>query len=139
MSKSPKKVSGTFLRSSAPSKDLFALELFIAKLLRYGVFLAGILIFIGWASQIDFHEDTFSHFTAYKASPLIPALQGLWARAEYGLLISYLGLGVLISLPVLRVAMTGAVFIKQKDFIMAGLVALVLSGLILSFVLGFEI
>lgn len=118
---------------------LFSLELFIAKFLRYGVFFAAALLFIGWILQIDFHHDTFAAFSVYKNTPLKQTLTELIANQSYGLLISYLGLIVLISLPVLRVALTAFAFVMERDYRLAAIAALVLGGLLFSFVLGFKI
>ncbi len=118
---------------------LFSLELFIAKFLRYGVLLAGGLMFIGWMMQIDFQHDTFAAFKQYQHLPLTQALDAAFANHAYGLLVAYLGLFVLIALPILRVGLTAIVFIIEKDYALAACAALVLSGLALSFALGYAI
>ncbi len=126
-----------------PSVDtesrLFSLELFIAKFLRYGVFFAAALLFVGWMMQIDFRHDTFEAFSVYKNTPLKQTLSELTATNSYGLLISYLGLVVLISLPVLRVALTACAFVMERDYRLAAVAVVVLVGLLFSFVLGFKI
>jgi hypothetical protein len=75
---------------------LFNLELFIAKFLRYGVLFAGCLIFIGWMSQIDFQHNVFESFQTYTNVPLVKTLRTVIAEHNWGLLTSYIGLGVLI-------------------------------------------
>lgn len=118
---------------------LFNLELFIAKFLRYGVLFAGLLIFAGWMSQIDFHANVFANFMHYQPAPLTETLRALIAGQEWGLLTAYAGLVVLIALPLSRVALTAFVFLAERDFILAFCALLVLFGLGVSFALGFEI
>ncbi len=118
---------------------IFNLELFIAKFLRYGVLLAGLLIFVGWMSQINFQNDVFANFTHYQPQPLIETLRGLIAQNAWGLLTAYIGLIVLIALPLSRVALVAFVFFAERDYILAACALLVLFGLGLSFFLGFEI
>lgn len=118
---------------------LFDLELFIAKFLRYGVLIAGLFIFVGWMSQIDFHHDVFAHFAAYKHATLFETLRLQIAAHNWGLLIAYFGLILLIALPLTRVALTALVFLAERDFAMALCALLVLAGLAFSFALGFEI
>jgi uncharacterized membrane protein len=115
------------------------LELFIAKFLRYGVFVAGVVIFVGWMSQINFHRNVFEDFHIYQNAPLTDTLYFLWLQHNWGLLLTYVGLMLLISLPLMRVVLTAAVFLVQKDYLLAACAGLVLFGLVLSFVLGFEI
>lgn len=119
--------------------DIYSLELFISKFLRYGVLLAGLLMLVGWMSHLSFTADTFAQFHEYQEQRLLATLSALYKAGEWGMLTSYFGMFVLILLPVLRVFMTLAVFVKQRDFILAGVSALVLFGLLLSVTLGFEI
>lgn len=118
---------------------LEALELFIAKFLRIGVLVAGCVIFIGWMSQINFHRNIFEDFQIYQHMQLTDTLSFLWFQHSYGLLIAYVGLILLISLPLLRVILTAGLFIVEKDYLMAACALLVLGGLGLSIALGFEI
>ena len=124
--------------SVADESRLFSLELFIAKFLRYGVFFAAALLFIGWMLQIDFQHDTFAAFSTYKNTPLNQTLANLMSAKSYGLLISYLGLVVLISLPVLRVLLTAIAFVFERDYLLAAIAGVVLCGLLYSFVLGYK-
>jgi uncharacterized membrane protein len=119
--------------------DVDSLELFIANFLRYGVLFAGALMFIGWMSEISFSTDTFARFSNYEDVRLVASLHRLFELKRWGLLTSYAGMLALISLPVLRVLMTLVVFAKKRDRAMAILSGLVLAGLALSVVLGFEI
>jgi uncharacterized membrane protein len=120
-------------------RDVFALELFIAKFLRVGVAVAGLLMLTGWLSQLSFSSDVFARFQEYHELRLVPQISLLWQAREWGRLVSYLGMFVLICLPVVRVLLTLLVFLKKRDFLLAMVSALVLFGLVLSAVLGFEI
>lgn len=119
--------------------ELIELELFVAKLLRRGVLIAGLLILVGWMLQISFKDNVFTNYHEYHAAPLLFTLHEFVSQKAYSKLIAYFGLAVLISLPILRVIMTGIIFLKQKNFRMAGLVAIVLIGLTISLCLGFAI
>ena len=121
------------------NERIFSLELIIAKFLRYGVLVAGALMLLGWLMQIDFHHDPFSSFTQYHHLPLTQAVSAAFAQHAYGLLIGYLGLCVLISLPIVRVALTAGVFVIDHDYGLAACAGLVLGGLALSFALGYAI
>jgi uncharacterized membrane protein len=127
----------SFMKKS--SQNLESLELRIAKILRYGVLVAGLFLLIGWAAQINFSKNIFNDFHDYQSSPLLGSLELAWRQGAWGSLTAYAGLLILICLPLLRVVMTGAVFLKQKDYIMAAVVGLVLMGLVISIGLGFEV
>ena len=120
-------------------RDTDSLELFIAYLLRVGVLSAGALMLIGWIVEIDFTRNVFIQFATYRDLRLVDALRELYDGERWGVLISYLGMTVLILLPLVRVMMTLVIFVKNRDFILAGISALVLTGLVLSFALGFEL
>lgn len=119
------------------------LEIFIAKLLRVGVILAGALMIVGWISQIDLSQlsinEKFASLSNYHQVSLMASLAHHFERHEWGVLICYAGMAVLISLPFLRVLMTMAVFAKNRDWILTGLSAAVVIGLLVSVSLGFEI
>ena len=120
-------------------KDVYALEMFIAKFLRYGVLFAGLLMLCGWLTQISFTADAFAPFHVYHDAPLFRTIAELIEAQRWGLLTAYAGMTVLISLPLLRVFMTFAVFIKKRDYTLAAVSAVVLFGLGLSIALGFEL
>jgi uncharacterized membrane protein len=120
-------------------RDVYALELFIAKLLRYGVLFAGALMLLGWVSQLSFNHDVFASFRVYEEVRLADSLQKAFVNEQWGTLVAYTGLIVLVSLPLIRVLMTLLVFLKLKDFTLAAVAAVVLVGLALSITLGFEI
>ena len=115
-----------------------AMEVKISKFLRAGVVTSGIIILIGWAMSFKADSDPFANLQTYSTFNLIDSLQMHAILQNWGKLISYFGLSILISLPVLRVFLSVILFIKQKEKIMALVGAIVLIGLITSFSLGIE-
>ena len=93
----------------------------------------------GWMSQISFTRNVFLEFQTYHDARLFQVLSEALRDQRWGTLITYTGMVILISLPLLRVLMTFAVFLKTRDYKMAGLSALVLLGLAVSLLLGFEL
>lgn len=120
-------------------KNLEALELQISKFLRFGVILSAVLLIVGFVLQFKFYGNTLFVFDTYDKIPLWNQLRFHLYHRHWGALSSYLGLGVLISLPVIRVLLTGFLFLKQKDFLLALIAFIVLSGLIISFTFGIEL
>lgn len=118
-------------------KSVFSLELTIAKLLRVGVIIAGLLIFAGWMSRFDFVRNPLAEFGTFHDEPLIPILRRAWDMRDWGLLTMYAGLISLIALPFTRVLMTAVLFVRQREYILAAFAALVVAGLLFSFSLGF--
>jgi len=119
--------------------NLHSLELKISKLLRWGVLMAGALMAIGWLSFLDFSQNPLLAFHDYKNESLQQSLQSAIDSHQWGLLIAYAGLTLLISLPLLRVLMTAILFIKQKEKVLAIIAFFVFAILILSFSLGIEL
>ena len=120
-------------------QELYNLELFISKMLRLGVLVSGALLLIGWMTQIQFTENPFLAFHEYHALPLSQFLGQLWAAGDWGMLVSFAGLFVLISLPLLRVLLTAILFLRQGERKLALIAAFVLIMLLISFSLGIEI
>lgn len=112
------------------------LELKIAKFLRLGVLVSGILIFVGWLMKFKLGVNPFYVFQDYDQISLPVLLRHYWKRRDWGVLISYAGMAALISLPIIRVMLTGVLFLKQKEHHLAIITLIVLLGLIGSFFLG---
>lgn len=112
------------------------IELGIAKMLRVGVLLSGILMMIGWAARISFSDNIFTHFQVYHEKSLLLSLQSLFENRDWPLLLSYIGLGVLISLPILRVLLTLFMFLRDREYALAASAFLVLVGLAIGISLG---
>ena len=119
--------------------DIESLELEIAKFLRGGVFTAGAIMAVGWIWKTKWAGNPFFTFEVYDQIPLMDMLKNALYRKDYGILISYAGLLVLISLPIIRVLLTAILFIRQKEFALAGIAFLVLAGLSVSILLGIEL
>lgn len=117
-------------------QDIMDFELLVAKLLRYGVLLVGVVLAVGWILSINLNENIFLEYQNYTETNLFQTLELAWANKEWGLLLSYFGLSLLILLPLLRVTMTCILFAKEKEYTMMGISLLVLVGLALSFFLG---
>jgi uncharacterized membrane protein len=118
---------------------LLSLELKISLLLRWGVLLAGAFMLIGWATLLDFSQNPLAAFHDYKGESLHDSLQNALTNNQWGLLMAYAGLLLLISLPLLRVLMTAVLFAKQKERVLAVIAFFVFATLIFSFSLGIEI
>lgn len=116
--------------------ELERMELKISKFLRIGVIISGTIIAIGWALSFNDDYDPFENLKTYHQISLINSFQIQFMLENWGLLIIYFGLMILISLPVLRVFLSIVLFVKQKEKTMALIGAIVLVGLILSFSLG---
>lgn len=120
-------------------KSLEELELKIATFLRVGVILAGVLIFSGWIFNLKFNQDPFLAFRIYDTLPLQNILAIYYRNGNWPILVCYLGLAVLISLPLIRVLLTAYLFLKQKDFLLGTIAFVVFLALVASFFLGIEL
>lgn len=118
--------------------DLDTMELKISKFLRFGVVVAGLIIATGWIMAFKWDSDPFASLQIYEPYSLIDSFQMNFLLENWGKIIAYMGLTILISLPVIRVFLSIILFIKQKEKTMALIGATVLIGLILSFSLGVE-
>ena len=119
--------------------DIETLELKISKFLRWGVLFAAILMLIGWILQFKWSGNPFFHFEVYDQIPFSSQIFFHYRKEHWGHLLSYAGLIVLISLPLIRVLLTAILFLKQKEFALAIIAFLVLLGLIVSFTFGIEL
>lgn len=111
-------------------------EVKIGRFLRGGVLFAGAVIALGWLLNFSWSEDIFTKYRTYDPIPLQNFVQYYYNQGEWGYVLSYLGLGILISLPLLRVLLTGLLFLRTGERVLAAIAALVLVGLIVSFSLG---
>ncbi len=116
-----------------------ALELFIAKLLRYGVLSAGAVLAVGWGLQLCAGVPSIAVFTQYHSQPLQRALVDGLQHSDWGSLICYGGLTLLILLPLTRVAITALLFARRREYLMMLAALFVSITLILSFALGIDV
>ena len=112
------------------------LELKISKFLRFGVIISGIIIFAGWILNFKFSGNPFYTFDTYDQIPLRDLIEFHLKNGDWSYLISYLGLIVLIFIPMIRVMLTVFLFFKEKEYLLSLIGALVFLGLILSMSLG---
>lgn len=118
--------------------EIETMELKIAKFLRAGVVVSGITMLVGWVWSFRVGHDPFAPLQEYSSLTLYQSIAVCLMLKYWGRLLIYLGLTILISLPVIRVILSVVLFIKQKEKAMALIGAIVLVGLILSFSLGVE-
>lgn len=119
--------------------ELESLELKISKFLRFGVLVAAVFMLIGWITQLIFQEHSFELLKTYNAVSVSETLEIAFAHNQWSELVAYFGLMILIALPITRVFLTAFLFIKQKEFLLAGIASFVLIALIISFSLGIEL
>lgn len=126
--------------STEPQKDsLHELELTISQILRGGVLFSGIFLLVGWLWMWFRDGDNLQTFTSYEPRPLIENIHWALVMNDRALLISLFGLVTLVCLPLVRVLMTGFLFIKQKDKGLAIMAFTVFIALVGSFLLGIDI
>lgn len=131
------------------SKDFWKerdMEIYVGKLLRYGVFLAcaitltGGLIYILQSSgnvpdykPVSGHHDSFTGVALYlrQFSSIIPGVLQFNGAA-----IIQLGVIVLIATPILRVAFSVIVFLIERDRLYVGITLLVLAIIIANMIFG---
>jgi uncharacterized membrane protein len=119
--------------------DIETLELKIAKFLRVGVIVSGLIMFAGWLTQVKWSGDPFFNFKTYDQIPLKDLILLHVRNKDWGVLLTYSGLFSLISLPLIRVLLTAVLFLRQKEFILALIAFIVLIGLLASMSLGIEL
>lgn len=119
--------------------EIESLELKISKFLRFGVLLSGVIMFVGWVLQLRWRGNPFYNYDTYDPISLVRLLEVYLRNENWGALISYFGLVVLISLPIIRVLLTAILFITQKERLLALIALIVLSGLVASVLLGIEL
>lgn len=126
-------------QASPAESSLHQLELRISHFLRGGVLFAGFLLLVGWLWMLFNSGDVLSSFQEYHPQSLSESIQWALIMNDRALLISLFGLMILVSLPVVRVLMTGVLFVRQKDYRLAVMAFAVFAVLIASFFLGIEL
>lgn len=119
--------------------ELESLEFKISKFLRLGVIVAAVFMSIGWFTQLAFQKHSLELLKTYHAVSLGETLKIAYLNNQWSELIAYLGLMILIALPITRVFLTAFLFVKQKEYLLAGIASIVLIALIVSFSLGIEL
>ncbi|MNK97000.1 hypothetical protein D3C87_1173120 [compost metagenome] len=119
--------------------QLHKLELIISKLLRVGVMTAGVCLLVGWIGMWMQHGSMLSSFHVYEPEPLFEKIQWALLMRDRSLLMATIGLVFLVCLPLVRVLLTGILFIRQKDYKLAVMAFAVFATLVASFFLGIEL
>jgi len=108
------------------------MEITISNLLRAGVLLSAVIIFIGLSM---FFVTGKSGYTGnyYPTNPL-EILSGIISLKSYSIILT--GILILILTPVFRVGVSIIVFFQEKDFLYVKITSLVFIILLVSFILG---
>ncbi len=106
-------------------------DLLISRLLRSGVIISAILVVIGMGIAIVHHPASLIGMKIHSPREVVRAI-----RDGHGQGIAMLGLLLLIATPVMRVAVSIAIFLRERDFTFVAITTAVLLLLLLSFVLG---
>jgi uncharacterized membrane protein len=136
------------LRSDEETNDeSLRIELFIARLLRWGVILSFVIVAFGIGAVIvtgqtgyqQIRLDDVNSIVQYRVTPDFPnsirdVWSGLLALKPYSIIA--LGLLVLIAIPVMRVAVSVVAFMLERDWLYVWITAFVLLVLLASFAIG---
>jgi uncharacterized membrane protein len=127
--------------------DTLRIELFIARLLRWGVMFSftiiaigiGLVIITGQTGFQQIHLDDVNSLVQYQVKPDFPnslssVFYGVVALKPYAIIA--LGLLILIAIPVMRVAVLVVTFIVERDWLYVAITAFVLLVLLTSFAIG---
>ncbi len=115
------------------------LELKIAKILRIGILISGIVMLVGWILNAASGGSSLSTFKDYDHLELSAQLLIAYKNHQWGILISFFGLTLLVLLPLLRVFLTAILFFVQKEIRMGFIATFVFLSLITSFFLGVKL
>jgi uncharacterized membrane protein len=131
-------MSNFFSRKFWEERDV---ELYIGKLLRYGVFLSSIITITGGIIYISQHPNQQLNFKTFVGAPnylrelttLLPAV----IKFD-GMAIIQLGVAVLIATPILRVAFSIVAFAIEKDRMYVVITCIVLAIILSNMIFGLE-
>lgn len=121
------------------TQELLDLELKISKFLRMGVVVSGFFMIVGWIFETLKSENSLDKIKTYNPMALADSFQLAYSSGDWATILTYIGLIILVSLPIIRVLLTAVLFIKQKDTPMAALAIFVFLILMTSLMLGFEL
>ena len=129
------------------TEETLRIEMFIARLLRWGVLLSFVIVAMGLGIVVvtgntGYHAvrlDDLDSIVQYRMPPDFPntlgdVLNGVLALRPYAIIA--FGLVILIAIPVLRVAVSVIAFAVEKDWLYVLITSFVLLVLLLSFVIG---
>jgi uncharacterized membrane protein len=104
----------------------------ISSLLRIGVLLSAVIIFIGLAMFLLTGKSGYQG-TYFPSSP-VEIVKGLFLIKPYAVILT--GLIILILTPVFRVGVSIIVFAREKDYLYVKITSIVFIILLISFILG---
>ena len=116
------------------AKDLASIESRLAKLLCYGTWLASVLVGIGLVLSLVSDRVSGSGAGELPGASTV----GLSSLAAWAVRIITLGIACFILLPVSRVIVMLALFVRQKDYRFVLIAALVLLIILAGFLLGMQ-
>lgn len=121
---------------TAVSNELLNAQL-VSNLLRYGVVLASLIVFVGGVRYFISHGAETANYQFFRGEPSelcspVGVIRAVQSDNPLGLI--QFGLLLLIATPVTRVAFSVLTFILQRDIIYALLTLFVLIGLIYGFI-----
>jgi len=114
------------------SSKIEKMEITISNLLRVGVLLSAVVVFIGLSMFLITGKSGYVG-NYYPTNPL-EILKGLISFKSYSIILT--GLLILILTPVFRVGVSIIVFFHEKDFLYVKITSLVFIILLVSFILG---
>lgn len=124
---------------STANKSLHKLELKVSYLLRVGVLVSGMLLCLGWLWMLIRNGSVLNKFSEYSTPvPFFESIQWALIENDRAILISFIGLIVLVALPVFRVFMTGVLFFWRGEYRLGFMALFVFIALVSSFFLGFS-
>lgn len=114
----------------------YCLGLWLSTLLKYGVILASLTVLIGGVLYLIRHGMEPVNYQLFQGEPAMyrspqGVIDAVLSGHRRGII--QLGLLILIATPVIRVAISLFFFIRQGDRVYGVITALVLSGLLYSF------
>lgn len=116
-----------------------ALQLWIGRVLRGGVFIAAIVAMFGGLIYLRRHGAALPEYATFHGVPAgLDSVHGIirGALQGRGRWITQLALLLLIATPVARVALSAAAFVRERDGTYAAISAFVLALLLYSFLGG---
>jgi len=108
------------------------MEIIISKVLRIGILLSAVIIFIGLSMFLVTGKSGYTR-NYFPTNPL-EILRGIISLKSYSIILT--GILILILTPVFRVGVSIIVFFQEKDFLYVKITSLVFIILLVSFVLG---
>ena len=110
-------------------------ETIIGNLLRWGVMIAGAVVFAGAAVYLSRHGAESPNYQVFRGEPTdLKTVWGIWRQTltGHGRGLIQLGLLLLVATPIARVAFSLFAFARQRDRLYVGVTLLVLTVLLYS-------